>query len=64
MAMYKSDGHGGLDPVLEPQDNGEETRCPECGAISETYYRRDGQIIGCENCIETVYWYEIEPEEQ
>lgn len=28
-------------------------RCPCCGDVCETIYRYDGEVIGCENCIET-----------
>lgn len=35
--------------------------CPMCGAECETFYKGDGQIIGCENCITKVEaWEEAE----
>lgn len=27
--------------------------CPVCGEECDTLYFNDGQIVGCENCIET-----------
>ena len=41
-----------------------EYRCPICGFDAENYYvSRRHEVIGCENCIETVPYYEIETEE-
>lgn len=39
------------------QDNPE---CPWCGAEAETFYKKNGVIIGCEDCIESVDWSEIQ----
>lgn len=36
-------------------------RCPECGEECETIYRgRDGQILGCENCVDALNAYDWE----
>lgn len=33
--------------------------CPECGEECETIYRgRDGQILGCENCVDELNAYD------
>lgn len=33
--------------------------CPECGEECDTLYRdRTGQIVGCENCIDTLDAYD------
>lgn len=35
--------------------------CPECGEECETIYRgRDGQILGCENCVDALNAYDWE----
>lgn len=34
--------------------------CPMCGSEAETFYRKNGVIIGCEDCIESVDWSEIQ----
>lgn len=37
--------------------------CPECGAECEWYYRNQiGEIIGCENCIDSLDAYAYEEE--
>ena len=42
----------------EPPDQ-DMPRCPECGEECETIYRgRDGQILGCENCVEELNAYD------
>ena len=42
-------GHG-----FEPDDP-VELVCPVCGADCRQYYRNlDGEILGCEECVETV----------
>ena len=28
--------------------------CPVCGEECETIYKKDGEILGCENCFEAV----------
>lgn len=28
-----------------------EPRCPCCGNVCETIFRKDGEVIGCEECI-------------
>lgn len=33
-------------------DETPDPRCPCCGEICETIYRSDGEIIGCDKCIE------------
>lgn len=38
--------------------------CPVCGEeVEETLYRRDEEIVGCENCISTVDIYDYQEEE-
>ena len=42
-----------------------DTHCPQCGAVAETYYRNaDGEIVGCEHCLQTVCWYELTEQEE
>lgn len=37
--------------------------CPHCGADAGTFYKnRTGEIVGCEICLHTVQYYEIEME--
>lgn len=39
-------------------ENGECPICPICEEDCETFYRQNGEIIGCENCIEEEdAWY-------
>lgn len=34
--------------------------CPECGAsVSEFYKNRDGDVVGCENCVSSVNAWEV-----
>lgn len=41
-----------------------EPRCPVCGADAETFYQaRTGQIVGCDCCLTTKEYWEIETEE-
>ena len=38
--------------------------CPICGEDSEFFYtRKNGEIVGCERCLITRNYYEIDPEE-
>lgn len=37
------DGRDPIEPV-----------CPVCGADAETFYKQDGEIIGCNECIDGV----------
>lgn len=40
-----------------------EIRCPICGMEGEEFYlSRLGQIVGCDCCIRTVQYYELEME--
>lgn len=61
MQLYKSDGAGGIDPVLNPPDTGKEKTCPCCGRVADEYFRREfeDEIIGCEHCLVRMMWYEI-----
>ena len=36
----------------------EEIQCPVCGYACETFYKHDGEIIGCDICVDTVDAYE------
>ena len=39
---------------LEPPEDPPRRTCPVCGEECETLYRRPyGEILGCENCVET-----------
>lgn len=39
--------------------------CPCCGADAEHFYRTStGEIVGCEICLETVQYWEIEMGEE
>ena len=42
------------DGCMECRGEVEEVRCPYCGSVADTLYKQEGQIIGCENCIEEV----------
>lgn len=46
-------------PVIayEPEEM-PDIECPECGMICYTLYKRDFEIVGCENCIKEVDAYE------
>lgn len=42
------------EPSLEPPDY-RAPICPNCGSECDTYYRdSNGNIIGCEECVDTV----------
>lgn len=45
------------DRRLDPMDY-EVPACPCCGEECETHYKKDGEIIGCENCIDKTDAYE------
>ena len=47
------------DGVLE---NTPEIRCPCCGAECDTFYQCDGNIVGCDQCVEAVEAYSTEEE--
>lgn len=36
----------------------EEITCPICGYACETFYKHDGEIIGCDICVDKVDAYE------
>ncbi len=58
MQTYKYDP-GPLEPP-RLWDDDPDTHCPQCGAVADTYYRNgDGEIVGCEHCLRTVFWYEM-----
>lgn len=43
------------EPDLEPREPEEMPKCPCCGWECNTLYRaRGGEIVGCENCIDTL----------
>ena len=44
-------------------DTGEEICCPVCGFKADAFYRANGEIIGCEGCITTVFWWELQDDE-
>lgn len=40
---------------LEPPEECGGPHCPRCGEECETLYRdRYGEVVGCENCVETL----------
>ena len=43
--------------LVEPGDM-PDVYCPECGEACDTLYKRDGEILGCENCIYKVDAYD------
>lgn len=38
--------------------------CPICGQDTELFYLQNGEIIGCENCIESADAYDMAEEEE
>lgn len=41
----------------------EQPICPICGDGCDTYFKRDGDIIGCENCVKAYdAWEEVNEE--
>ena len=57
MRMYDSRSEPLEPPGLWEDDP--DTHCPQCGAVAEIYYRdASGEIVGCEHCLQTVFWYE------
>jgi hypothetical protein len=38
-------------------------RCPLCGAVADQYFVRDGEIVGCEECVESKWSDELFPED-
>lgn len=43
------------EPDLAPREPEEMPKCPCCGWECNTLYRaRGGEIVGCENCIDTL----------
>lgn len=45
---------------LPPWNDGRKPRCPVCGEECETLYQlHDGEIVGCESCVETVDAWEV-----
>ena len=36
--------------------------CPICGSEAEYFYRRNGEIIGCSDCTDRVYYVTIKEE--
>ena len=63
--MQKYHSHSG---ALEPpglRDEDPDTHCPQCAAVADTYYRNtDGEIVGCEYCLRTVFWYEMNEKQE
>ena len=44
-----------------PRDDAPESRCAQCGERADVYYRgEDGEIVGCEHCLQTIFWYETD----
>lgn len=33
--------------------------CPVCGEETETYYAINGDVVGCENCVDEVSAWEV-----
>lgn len=54
MRKYERD----YDKSLEPPEENDLPFCPHCGAQYEVGFKRDGEIIGCENCIK--FFYEMD----
>ncbi len=44
----------------EPKVESSTPRCPVCGDECEKYFVQDGEIIGCENCVQWVYADEMD----
>ena len=42
--------------TLNPTE--EYVRCPICGYECETFYKQDGEILGCDICVDKVDAYE------
>ena len=38
--------------------DGPDPKCPLCGQECSTLYVVDGEVLGCENCVETVDAYD------
>lgn len=38
-------------------------RCPECDRETDKFYKRDGEVIGCDNCVKSVDAWEETDEE-
>ncbi|MGN1157110.1 MAG: hypothetical protein ACI4TK_13110 [Agathobacter sp.] len=57
-------------PIIENMErtgypDGQEPKaliCPLCGSEADDFYFRDGECIGCSECIRTKAFYEIEEE--
>lgn len=50
--ITKMERYGTLDPTAD------EIICPVCGYACETFYKHDGEIIGCDICVDKVDAYE------
>lgn len=54
----------GMEPRLDPPER-EMPVCPWCDAETDTFYRdRDGEICGCDCCVEAADAYEYTEREQ
>lgn len=41
-----------------------EVKCPECGGEPEVLYvNKAGEIVGCDLCLRSRYWFEVEVDE-
>ena len=49
------------DPRKEEEYEPEEPMCPVCGSVKcDYFYKKHGEIIGCDDCISRVEVYETE----
>ena len=39
--------------INEPDES--EVRCPVCGKLCERFFKSDGDVLGCDRCIEEEY---------
>lgn len=50
---------------LPESEQPENVRCPICGKVCDTFYKTEGEIFGCEYCVEKVdAWDELDANEK
>lgn len=54
MAMTCCKGRGECDGCMDCLPDEKIYKCPYCNKECEYYYTCDGEIMGCDNCIEKV----------
>lgn len=47
-----------IEPRIDPPENPYPI-CPACGEECNTYYYKDGEIIGCDQCVDTKDAWEV-----